>query len=373
MSLPVVRLCELFDITSSKRVHQKDWKTNGIPFYRAREIVCLAKDGTVENDLFIDESLYEEFQRKTGVPQAGDILISAVGTLGRSYIVKGGDKFYFKDASVIWLKKKVEVDSSYIWHALNSEDVQRFIQNSSGATVGTYTIARANETEIPLPPLVEQKRIAAILDKADAIRRKRQQAIQLADDFLRAVFLEMFGDPNTNPKRIKVCAMTDIFEIKTGSLNSNAAVLGGKYPFFTCAKDVFAIDTYAFDQEALLLAGNNAQADYDVKHYIGKFNAYQRTYVLTLKDIYSSYPFYKFALEYQLANLKRVSKGSNTKYITMEIMSRTMLPVPSEKEQDDFVQFFAKIKKINSSFYSQYAEENNMFSSLSQKAFSGQL
>ncbi|QPI41607.1 MULTISPECIES: restriction endonuclease subunit S [Pectobacterium] len=228
-------------------------------------------------------------------------------------------------------------------------------------------------TQIPLPPLNEQKRIAAILDKVDAIRRKRKQAIQLANDFLRAVFLNMFGDPNSNSKNAHVIPMTEVFSIRTGSLNSNAAVVGGKYPFFTCAKEVFAIDDYAFNQEALLLAGNNAQADYDVKHYKGKFNAYQRTYVLTLRNLNWSYPFYKFALEYQLSNLKRISKGSNTKYITMEIMSRTMLPVPNELEQRSFVQYFNNIKKFLA-FSEKYEDESeNLFTSSNQKAFRGEL
>ncbi|RDL46233.1 restriction endonuclease subunit S [Marinomonas piezotolerans] len=189
----MVKLGDIFDITSSKRVLQKDWTKSGVPFYRAREVVTLSKQGFVDNDLFISEEMYSEFSEKYGVPQEGDILVTAVGTLGQTYAVKKSDKFYFKDASVIRLSKKQEVDTSYVQYALKSPDVQRFIQNSSGATVGTYTISRANETEIPLPPLEEQKRIAAILDKADTIRRKRQQAIDLADEFLRSVFLDMFG------------------------------------------------------------------------------------------------------------------------------------------------------------------------------------
>ena len=71
---------------------------------------------------------------------------------------------------------------------------------AEGAAQPGVNSSKLKELEIPLPPLPEQKRIAAILDKAAAIRRKRQQAIQLADDFLRAVFLDMFGDPVTNPK-----------------------------------------------------------------------------------------------------------------------------------------------------------------------------
>jgi len=72
--------------------------------------------------------------------------------------------------------------------------------------------------------------------------------------------------------------------IKTGKLDANAAVEGGQYPFFTCSRDIFAIDTYAFDCEAILLAGNNAVGDFNVKHYNGKFNAYQRTYVITVNE-----------------------------------------------------------------------------------------
>ncbi|MBE0436600.1 MAG: restriction endonuclease subunit S, partial [Methylomicrobium sp.] len=201
----------------------------------------------------------------------------------------------------------------------------------------------------------------------------RQQAIQLADEFLRSVFLDMFGDPNANPKGIDVKPMTEFFEITTGKLNSNAATVDGKYPFFTCAKEIFAINEFAFDQEALLLAGNNAQAEYDVKHYKGKFNAYQRTYVLTLKDKSNSYPFYKYALEYQLQNLKRVSKGTSTKYITLEIMERTMLPAPEFDLQNKFVEFYEKHIKIIGSNISSLEAINNNFYSLSQKAFAGEL
>lgn len=264
-------------------------------------------------------------------------------------------------------------DPSYLYYFLKSPGFSNWTKMSSGANIKNIRKSELDSFEIPLPPLPEQKRIAAILDKADAIRRKRQQAIQLADQLLRAVFLDMFGDPNSNPKGTKVLPMTECFDICTGKLNSNAGVQNGKYPFFTCAKEVFSIDDYAFDQEALLLAGNNAQAEYDVKHYNGKFNAYQRTYVLTLKNQKWSYQFYKFALDYQLSNLKRVSKGSNTKYITMEIMSRTMLPVPAEAKQNIFVQYFDKLKSIQENHTSQALGGENLFSSLSQKAFAGEL
>lgn len=266
------------------------------------------------------------------------------------------------------------LDRKYLYYYLRSEQFVLWINEQvAGAKMPRVSMNIFWAHEIPLPPLEEQKRIAAILDKVDAIRHKRQQAIALADDFLRSLFLDMFGDPVTNLKGIKTLPMTDIFHIRTGKLNSNAAVEGGAYPFFTCAKEVYQIDHYAFDQEALLLAGNNAQADYDVKHYIGKFNAYQRTYVLSLVNKDWSYPFFKFALEFQLSNLKASSKGSNTKYITMEIMSRTMLPVPSPDDQRKFVMYFKQQMGSRSRLEKFQLKSSGLFSSLNQQAFSGQL
>lgn len=273
-----------------------------------------------------------------------DLILCIRATIGD---LNWSDKEYCLGRGVAGLRViQNKLDKDYLWHFINSNKHQ-LAAKGSGSTFKQVSKSDIEEWSIPLPPLPEQKRIAAILDKADSLRRKNQQAIQLADQFLRAVFLDLFGDPVTNPKGIKLLPITDCFHITTGKLNSNSASVNGKYPFFTCAKEVFAIDEYAFDQEALLLAGNNAQAEYDVKHYKGKFNAYQRTYVLTLKNLNCSYPFYKFALEYQLEKLKQTSKGTSTKYITMEIMNRTMLPIPSIEKQNEFSEFFKKQNAIN--------------------------
>src|SRR6185369_14330209 len=186
------------------------------------------------------------------------------------------------------------------------------------------------------PPLPEQKRIASILDKADSIRRKRQEAVRLTEELLRSVFLDMFGDPVTNPKGWDVKPLCELVNFTTGKLDSNAAVNGGAYPFFTCSRDDLQIDTFAFDCEALLLAGNNANADYSVKHYKGKFNAYQRTYVLTLKDEKNSYSYVRVALQRKLNDLKYASKGTNTKYLTMGIFNEQRILVPHVALQKEF-------------------------------------
>lgn len=104
------------------------------------------------------------------------------------------------------------------------------LNRSSSTTMPIVNKSNFSEFEIPLPPLDEQKRIAAILDKADAIRRKRQQAIQLADDFLRSVFLDMFGDPVTNSKGFPIGTIRDFVETANYGSSGKASETEGEYP-----------------------------------------------------------------------------------------------------------------------------------------------
>ena len=157
------RFGDVVNIVSARRVHQADWKKEGVPFYRAREIAKLASDGFVDNELFISPELYEEFS-KSGVPQSGDLMVSAVGTLGKTYVVKDKDKFYYKDASVICLENYGHILPDYLKYIMASEMMMRQIRsNSGGTTVATLTIVRMTQYIFPLPPLAEQKRIVARL------------------------------------------------------------------------------------------------------------------------------------------------------------------------------------------------------------------
>jgi len=179
-----VKLGEVFDIGSSKRVHKKDWADSGVPFYRAREIVKLAQNGFVDNALFITEELFEQFEKKTGSPKAGDLMVTAVGTLGICYLVKPEDRFYFKDASVLWFRPKTEINTRYVEYLFQSPDIIEQSNDNQGATVGTLTISRAKDMEIPLPPLDEQDRIVSTLD---GLKRQTQQLEALYKENLKSI------------------------------------------------------------------------------------------------------------------------------------------------------------------------------------------
>ena len=156
------RLGSIMDICSSKRVLQSEWKKEGVPFYRAREIVKLSETGRVDNDLFISEEHYQNLKKDYGIPKSGDLMVSGVGTIGKVYIVCENDKFYYKDASVLCFQNtynalyplyaKLLIDSSFMQKQMSD--------NSKGTTVDTITISTATTYLCILPPINEQKRIA---------------------------------------------------------------------------------------------------------------------------------------------------------------------------------------------------------------------
>ena len=169
------RLENLGIITSSKRVFQNEWKNEGVPFYRARDIVSLNK-GLSTSELYISEEMYKEYSKNYGIPEKGDILLTGVGTIGESYIVKENDKFYFKDGNIIWLKKLCDVDSMYLKKYFESNLFKNQVyQTAKGATVLTLTIVHAKEILIPLPPLEEQEKIVKKIEELfDLIDKKEK-------------------------------------------------------------------------------------------------------------------------------------------------------------------------------------------------------
>lgn len=131
-----------------------------------------------------------------------------------------------------------------------------------------------------------------------------------------------------------VSCLCDVSDIKTGKLDSNAAVSGGRYPFFTCSPETLKIDIPAFDCEAVILAGNNANGVFSVKYFQGRFNAYQRTYIITSRDENILNAKY---LYYQLRQLKELlgeySIGTATKFLTRRILDPLPIPLPPIAEQ----------------------------------------
>src|SRR5690554_476088 len=194
---------EFFNVGSSKRVLQKDWTNEGVPFYRTRELVSLSKNEPFGSEIYISEELYEELKTQYGMPTEGDFLVSGVGTLGISYQVKTDDKFYFKDGNVLWFKLVGDLVSSYFKYCFESEHIQKqIVGQTSKSTVGTYTITNAKKTEFWYTDNPqEQQKIASCLSSLDELIAAHKDKLDALKDHKKGLLQNLFPqEGETVPK-----------------------------------------------------------------------------------------------------------------------------------------------------------------------------
>ena len=199
------------------------------------------------------------------------------------------------------------------------------------------------EILVPYPPLDEQKRIASALSKIDAYLENTIKLIEEKERFKRGIAKKLLtckeGEniPEARFKGFEDEWKTKTLEnicknIKTGKLNANAMEKDGQYRFYTCAKDYYKINTYAFDGEAILISGNGAHVGY-VHYYNGKFNAYQRTYVLM--DFTENILFIKYYLDIHLKYKINIENNKgNIPYIVLNTIKDMEIKFPSLEEQE---------------------------------------
>ena len=137
--------------------------------------------------------------------------------------------------------------------------------------------------------------------------------------------------------------LSDVSSFRTGKLDSNASCANGVYPFFTCSPETLKINSFAFDQKAILLAGNNAEGNFSVKYYERKFNAYQRTYVFTANELVVNPLFLYYSLKICLADFKQMSQGTSTKFLTAKVLNSFEVDLPSLKTQNKIVDILKSI------------------------------
>lgn len=371
--VPIGELCEFLNGGTPSKANVDFWDGD-IPWITSAEI----NDGEVAPPRFkitqdaIDES-------STRLVPAGTLLLvirTGVGKVG----IAPYDLTFNQDINAV-LPNPKRLDKQYLRRFLESQG-DHFEKFSRGATVKGITREHLGRLAIPIPfpddprrSLAEQKRIAAILDKADAIRRRRQQAARLADTLIPSVFYEMFGDPvSPSPKgRVptRPSRFGDLVRIRTGKLDANASSSDGQYPFFTCAVAPLRIDHFAFDAKAVLVAGNG---DLNVKYYEGKFNAYQRTYVIESTDEELLDPRFMYAfLDRYVAELRRQSIGGVIKYIKLGYLTEALIHLPSREGQVEFVEASKVIERTRDAVQERCGEVETFFNALVQRAFRGEL
>ena len=325
-----------------KPITSSDREEGSIPYYGASGIVDYVKDYIFDESLLlVSEDGANLLARSTPI---------AFSVSGKTWINNHAHVLRFSNQK---LQKYVEI-------YLNSISLESYVTGSAQPKLNQKML-----NEIPIP-VADDLQIDLVVDSIDKIKKiieQRKQELACLDELIKARFVEMFYD-----KGYPVLKWNDVFNTTTGKLDSNAAVEDGEYPFFTCSKEALRIDKFAFDQEALLLAGNNAAGKYDVKYYKGKFNAYQRTYILGLKEDWS-YQLFRYQLEDKLVYLQQQSLGGLTKYLTMKILGELYFIIPPMERQIEFEEFAKQVDKSKVAVQKSLDETQQLFDSLMQEYF----
>jgi type I restriction enzyme S subunit len=352
---------------------KQDKSGNGDRISRIESI----SDATFDLDKVGYAELSERDKEKNRL-QPGDILFSHINSavhVGKTAVFDCNEPVYH-GVNLLLMRPKEVVTSAYLDHALKYLFQSGYWRGVCKQSVNQASVNQQDisHVEVHYPKsLAEQHRIVTILDEAFAgiatAKANAEKNLQNA----HAIF-----ESHLNGEHAEKALLGDLVNIKTGKLDANAAVEGGAYPFFTCSREIYAIDTYAFDCEAILLAGNNAVGDFNVKHYEGKFNAYQRTYVITVNEKRRVlYRFLYFQMLKSLKKFKAQSVGAGTKFLKIGMIQGLEIALPSLAEQRSIVSTMDSLREETQRLTRLYSQKlaalEALKKSLLHQAFTGGL
>ena len=368
--MKLIKLTDVFRVGSSKRVLKADWKESGVPFYRGREITRLSKTGFADNELFISESHFAELSARYGVPIADDIMVTAIGTIGNTYIVNESDRFYFKDASVLWLHKKAEVNSRFIDYWLKSDFFFEQLDKGNGATVDTLTIEKLSNVELLLPSPEVQREIVEKLDSAlaeiDSLEMNLELGVKAADQ----LFLSILSSALTRAEDDfwQEVSLKEICEVDWGNtkLTKSSYVDGGSHLAVSAAGADGLIDHYEHEADVPVLSAIGAQCGR--MFFPGaRFTAIKNTITLTPKGGVTVGKF----LYYLFTHVELPQRGAGQPFISKGDIEAFRVRIPKSLETQREI-----VEKLDSALAEleclkmQLKKEMEYSSSLRQSIFS---
>jgi type I restriction enzyme S subunit len=369
---PLADLCDVF--ADGDWIESKDQSSDGIRLIQTGNVGEGVFKDRAEKARYISEETFKRL-RCTEIVE-GDCLISRLPEpAGRSCLLPGtGVRMITAvDCTIVRFDPKQLIPEFFNFYSQSHDYLSAIESEATGTTRKRISRGKLGLTLIPTPSLQEQHRIVAILNEAfDGITTAKANAEKNLQN-ARALF-----DSYLNGVSADVVPLGELVIIKTGKLDANAAVEDGEYPFFTCSRQVFAIDKFAFDCEAILLAGNNAVGDFNVKHYNGKFNAYQRTYVITVNEQQRVlYRFLYFQMLNSLKKFKEQSVGAGTKFLKIDMIKGMQIALPNINTQKQIVATLDGLQEETQRLEAIYQQKltalANLKKSLLHQAFSGAL
>ncbi|OBT31675.1 restriction endonuclease subunit S [Vibrio splendidus] len=380
MSWPLVKFKDIANVvTGSTPKKNTEYFDGEVPFVTPGDL------GVVSEVTTTARTLTREGAATVRCIPAGSVMVCCIGaTIGK--VGYTNQKVASNQQINSLVVDTSKADPKYVYYYCLTLK-PKLISASSSTTMPIVNKSTFAEFEIPLPPLAEQKRIAAILDKADAIRQKRKQAIDLADEFLRSVFLDMFGDPVSNPKGWETKRMGDVIEFKGGHQPPKSTFKYEPEQGYVRLIQIrdFKTDKYKtyipedkarriFDVDDVMIARYGPPVFQILKGLSGSYNVALMKASPKNDSFLKSFIFYLLQLpayhDVIVANSERTAGQTG---VNLELLNNFTVPVPSLSQQQDIMAHMVRLETIIDKFNVQLTDAEELFSSLSQKAFSGEL
>ena len=186
-------MSDIADITSSKRIYAHEYQKSGVPFYRSKEIIELGNKKKPSIELFISTKRYEEIKEKYGIPKTGDILITAVGTIGETWIVDTKKPFYYKDGNVLQIRLKKESSKVYFKYVLDILIDIFKRKNVSGSSYSALTIEKFKKMKIIMPPIILQNQFSEIVKQIDKQKFEIEKSLKETQELYESLMEKYFG------------------------------------------------------------------------------------------------------------------------------------------------------------------------------------
>lgn len=321
----------------------------------------------------------------------GTLLLSFKLSLGKRAFA-GSDLFTNEAIAALQPIDSSEVDRDYLYWALGSIDYDRLVDRAAKGK--TLNKAKLKRLAIPLPPLAEQKRIARILDQADALRAKRQETIQQLDALVQSVFLDMFGDPVTNPKGWEIVALQSLIDkdrpITYGILKPGPDIEGGvPYVRVVDIKEGRVLTeqlrrtTVDIDRQYKRSRLKPGDLLMSIRGHVGRMaiapkeadgaNITQDTARLAFGDVETSYVMQCISTDGMQKFMARRTKGMAVQGINLGDVKKLPIPVPPQNLQAHFAKFVRSVARQRAQVRAHRIEVDDLFASLQSRAFKGEL
>ena len=323
------------------QLHNSDYAHEGTPIIMPKDMV----DGHIRHTglIRVPEEHVARLQRHQVC--AGNLMVARKGDVRKCVYITENENGWLTGSDCLKVALNENVCfPKYIYYQLRSPYIGRWLEQISiGATMPSINTGLLSGIEMYLPSLEIQRRIADILSAYDDLIENNRKQIKLLEEAAQRLYKEWFvhlrfpGHEHTKivdgvPEGWDKTSIKSVASILTGKKDANFGTANGEYPFFTCAQEPIKAPSYSFDTNAVILAGNG---DFNVKLYRGKFEAYQRTYVLTPNDEKNLFLLF-YVVENSIKKLAQGASGSTIKFLTKGMIEGISMLFPSAKLLSDF-------------------------------------